>query len=213
MAKMMKKMPRKMSPEKAEQEAMAAQVMAMMGEGTPSPSFRGRELSPAEMDAMAMGELSDDMSIDEDSRIINPRGGVSPKSSNASERAKFQQRQEGADGGEEGYDVDDEPTDGMISDYTNKVLNELGDAAYDMDSQELFNSLGWSMNPTALAALDKLDPEERIELIRATAGDPITEEGLAQMADETRARRPMNMKDQRQMDEVQGDVLKRMGVE
>lgn len=169
---------------------------------------RRQMVSPEEQERNDLAtQVMQQMGLEQEAMINERKQYPSKHSTNASERVKLKQK------AAYGENVDDAPTDGMIADYGNGVLDELGDAAYDMSSQELFNSLGWSMNPTALAALDKLDPEERIELIRATAGDPITDEDMEQMANETRARRPMSNVEEDEMDKVRTDVLNRVGVE
>ena len=110
-----------------------------------------------------------------------------------------------------GTNVEDDPTDGMIMDSIATTLDELGDDAYAMGSADLLDAIGRTPDTAAVAALDKLDPEDRIAVLRMMdvgSGDTL-EEDAAQMA----ARRPLtSARDRASQEEVEMDVLRNMGV-
>lgn len=158
------KMARKVSPEDAEAQMLADQVMQMMGE---QPN---QIMSPA--------------------GPVNPRLGPSRGSSNAAERAQAAVMAEAgsAYGG-----------DGSLEAQTGRTIDELGEEALEMEPAELLQSLGFQADPKAVAAFEKLAPEERLDILRSMSAMQSPED----VATEAVARQPA----------PEDAILQRMGVE
>ena len=172
------------SPEKQAQADLEAQVLQMLGEN----------------DGKAVGKDYKATLEAQSGRYIAPYGhyGNNP---NLEQKAHMQM---GIDDGGDGY----------YAERDNTMLDELGEAALEMPAAELFETMGMKPTPLVLSAMEKLEPAERIEILRMTAGEPYSQEQLAEMAEGTAARRPTtSVKDQQMMDDAQMQLLQQLGVQ
>ena len=187
MAKMMKKMTPKtgrvVSPEKAEQEAMAAKVMAMMGE----QDMADTEARPMQRDRQGMKEQLN----------IQKQGLQNPSYAEDGEYENGEY--DGSDSGmaSKMWDIVDAEDPSVFSGYDGQTA--------------LVEKLGLQVTPKLTQFWDSLPPAERLGILEAIdeSAGMASEEYIM----ESLARSPMNGKDQQQMDDVQNDVLKRVGVE
>lgn len=109
--------------------------------------------------------------------VQGARRGVSRGSTNAEERAKIRQNIETGEPDEYGEvtgptDVDDSPSDSMISDAMWKIIQEVdpkdGEKFYQLKGQQAMDTLGLGKDAADLAGFwDQLSPEDRYYLIRA----------------------------------------------
>lgn len=139
------KQPRRISPEQAEAQTLAAQVMQMMGEVEP--------------------DVINDMS----GKVVNPRLGVTPHASNAAERAAFKAEARdpasyGGDGSlqaQTGYAIDD-LGDAALTMGSAELMQALGFNAANASAVEAFDKLTPEERIELIRAMHPMDSFEGV---------------------------------------------------